>query len=371
MYFSSQLDIDPSQITRIGKVKPTKIFGRLLDFMTAGLATEKQETETFTAVSILQQLNMSLRSVKINNVIRLAVNDYDFYLDEKGEEDDLDQAMLHMEVKIDSFESQSFEAVYLVLEHEVNQIKYLIEITIAREHPVGEYPIKIKVNGVLSEFKLKQGEERKQLEKRMDGVFSNQNKYDGYIQQKEHQFNQFVEELEMAVKRFTKTDDTKTKNSKQMIRPKQKVQSKTGIQNNRNTDPMFYGYYGFSDFLFYSYMWSSMSHHNNIYVNNCNIVDESGHEVMSVGEEGFNAGESNTLNDEADFEPPTEGDVEYHGDNDFQDEIQDANLMSGDDYSGDGGESTESSWFGGGDDVGGDSGGCSSCSSCSSCGGCS
>ena len=370
MYFSSQLDIDPSLITQIEKVKPTKVFGKLLDFISLGLATEKQETETFTAVVILQQLNMSLRSIKINNVIRLAVNDYDFYLDEKGEEDDLEHAMLHMEVKIDSFESQSFDAVYLVLEHEDKQIKYLIEITVARKHPVGEYPIKVKVNGILSEFKLNSGEDRKQLENRMGGVFSNQKKYDGFLQQKEHQFNQFVDELEMAVKRFTKTDDTRKKISKQLIRPKQKVQNKADIQNNREADPMFYGYYGFSDFLFYSYMWSSMSHHNNIYINNTNVVDESGNEVMSVGEEGFNAGDSNTLNDEADFEAPTEGDVEYHGDNDYQDEIQDGNLMSDDAYGGDSGE-TESSWFGGGDDSGGDSGSCSSCSSCSSCGGCS
>lgn len=367
MYFSGELAIDPSLITKIEKVKPTKMFGKLLDLISLGLATEKQETETFTAVCILQQLNMSLRSLKINNIIRLAVNDYDFYLDEKGEEDDLEHAMVQMEVKIEEFESQAFESIYMVLEHESGNMKYLIEISISRKHPVGEYPIKIKVNGILSEFKLQAGEDRDKLENRMNRVFSEQKKYDGFLQQKEHQFGQFIDGLELAVKRFTKTDDTKQNINKQMIRPKQKVKNKAAIQNHPNADPMFYGYYGFSDFLFYSYMWSSMTHHHGIYCNNFNVVDESGHNVMTVGEEGFNAGESNTLNDEADFEPPTGGDVQYHADNEFQGEIQEADLSVD---SGAGSDTTESSWFGG--DGGGDSdSGGSSCSSCSSCGGCS
>ena len=54
MYFSSRLTVDPSQLTRIEKVEPTKAFKRLLHFMTGGAVSDKVEHETFAAVSVLQ-----------------------------------------------------------------------------------------------------------------------------------------------------------------------------------------------------------------------------------------------------------------------------------------------------------------------------
>ncbi|MDQ1265824.1 MAG: hypothetical protein QG635_976, partial [Bacteroidota bacterium] len=155
MYLTGTLEIDPSQITLIKSVKPTKLFGKLLNMLTLGQASEKKEHETFTAVSILQQLNMGIRSVNIINVIRISVDDYDFYLDEKGVEDDLKQAMIELETKIDPLESEIFNNIYLVLEHIDQNLKYLIEINVQRKHKVGEYPIVITVNGMFSDFRMK------------------------------------------------------------------------------------------------------------------------------------------------------------------------------------------------------------------------
>ena len=84
MYFNGVLEIDPSQITIFKKVKPSKLFAKLTDVLSFGALGVKKEHETFTAVSILQQINMGLRSITVKNVIRLSVDDYDFYLDEKG-----------------------------------------------------------------------------------------------------------------------------------------------------------------------------------------------------------------------------------------------------------------------------------------------
>ena len=130
MYFNGVLEIDPSQITIFKKVKPSKLFSKFKDVLSFGALTEKQEHETFTAVSILQQINMGLRSINVKNVIRLAVDDYDFYLDEKGLDDDLEQAMFEFKAKVDPLESELFETIYLVLEHIDDHLKYLIEILI-------------------------------------------------------------------------------------------------------------------------------------------------------------------------------------------------------------------------------------------------
>lgn len=367
MYFNGQLELDPTEITIIKNVKPTKVFRKLLDTLTLGMTSEKAEHETFTAVSILQQINMSLRSEGITNVIRLAIDDYDFYLDEKGVEDDLQDAMLLLEVKIDPVESENFKAIYMVLEHEKDNLKYILEISVARTHPVGEYPIKIKINGVLSQFKRQTEENREEVAKRMGAIFEDQEKYNTFLQDKTTTFNTFLDELELALRKFIKTDDTHKNFSKEMIRPKKKVNRAEDIQTTQTSQPVFYGYYGFGDYLFYSFLWSRACYNNNIYCHDFSLVDGSGHNIMNVGEEGFNAGETNTLNEEAAFEPPSSGDVEYSGDNDFQDELESADVLSNDTWGGNDASETESGW--GGD--WGDSTDSGSCSSCSSCGGCS
>ena len=117
MYFNGQLAIDPSQETLVEKVRPTKVFGRMLYYLTAGGLSEREEQETFTAVAILQQLNMALRSMGVTNIVRLTKDQCDFYFDEQGLEDDLKDAMEQFHMETDYYESELFEALYLVVEH--------------------------------------------------------------------------------------------------------------------------------------------------------------------------------------------------------------------------------------------------------------
>jgi len=369
MFFTGRIEIDPAQMTVIKKVKPSKVFAKFLDALTFGKTSDKQEHETFTVVSILQQLNMALRSLKMKNVIRLAVDDYDFYYDEEGVDDDMHQAMLQMETKIDPIESERFDSIYLVLEHEDKVMKYVIEIQIERKHIVGEYAIKIFINGVLTDFQLKNGETREDLEKRMESVFSSQEKFDSYIKTKKEYFDRFVDNLASAVRKFIKIDDIKKIVRAQIVRPKEKIDNPANMKTETHSQPVFYGYHGFENYLYYTMIWSSMAYNNNMYMNDFTMVDQTGHEVMDVGPVGFNAGESNTLNENAGFEAPAAGDVTYHGENDFESDLQGANLYSDTGTADSFGDSDTSSWADS-DGGGGDMASCSSCSSCSSCGGC-
>ncbi|EFK96602.1 hypothetical protein LDC_1371 [sediment metagenome] len=373
MYFSGKLEIDPTQMTLIKRVKPTKLFGKLLDALSFGQLSDKQEHETFTALTILQQLNMGLRSLDIKNVIRLAVDDYDFYLDERGLDDDLSQAMFELKAKIDPLESEIFKTVYLVLEHLDDTFKYVIEISVERKHLVGDYPIKINVNGVLADYRLKEGETIDQLSERMNTVFADQNKYNDFANINRKKFDHFLDKLQLSIRKVIKVDDIKVITNTNIIRPRKLIKDHSQIRHDHHTQPLYFGYYGLDNYIMYSWLWSGALYNHNLYVNNYNLVDETGHEIMSVGENGFNAGDFNTLNPEADFEAPTEGDVRYLGDNDYSDQLQDANLLGSEDLAA--GDSSEGSdWLGvdAGDsfDIG-DSGDISSCSSCSSCGGCS
>jgi len=369
MYFSATLSIDPSQITIVQKIKPSKMFARLLDALTFGSLSEKQEHETFTAVSILQQINMALRSLNVNNIIRLSVNNYDFYLDTEGLKDDLKKAMNEFELKIDELESKTFENIYLVLEHLDGSFNYLIDILIERKHKVGVYPINIKINAVLNDFKLNEGETRKDLEKRIEKVFTNQEVYDNFLNIKKSEFNNFIDNLEFAIRKFIKVDNIIKNVSTKLIRPKEKILSVNQIPSNKIGEPIFWGYYGFTDIIFYSFIWSSLCYEHNIYLNDFYLVDELGNNVMNVGENGFYAGDSDTLNDDAPFEPPTTGDIDYYTNNSFVSELESSELIDSNQI--EVGEGETYDWLDRGLDSNDFNSSCNSCSSCSSCGGCS
>ncbi len=365
MYFSGTLAIDPSQMTVIRKIKPTKLFGKLLDALTFGRATEKEEHETFTAISILQQLNMGLRAMKIKNVVRLSVNDYDFYLDDKGLDDDMSQAMLEFETKIDPLEAEVFDKIFLVVEHDYSGMKYLVEIEIDRCHCVGQYPIHLRINGLVSDFRLRPGETKADLELRMNSIFSNQEAYYQFVKSRKEMFAQFVNDLEHSIKKYVKTDKIRKTIENKMIRPMEKIESPSQIRSVRNAEPVYHGYFGFGNVMFYSMLWAGMCHHHNIYVNDFSLMDESGNQIMDVGANGFYAGDGDALNTGADFAPPAEGDIGYTPGNEYDSYIDDSYYAN---YGSGGGEGGND-WLGGVDD-GGDSSSCSSCSSCGGCGGC-
>ena len=118
MYFSGSLTVDPSQLTNIKKVRPQKAFRRMLYQLTAGLVSDQEEHETFTAVAILQQLNQVLRQLGVTNIIRLAHDDIDFYHDTEGKENDLKEAFDTYDLTISDAMSQVFSQLFLVVDHQ-------------------------------------------------------------------------------------------------------------------------------------------------------------------------------------------------------------------------------------------------------------
>ncbi|MBF0278270.1 MAG: hypothetical protein HQM13_10780 [SAR324 cluster bacterium] len=370
MYFSGNIGVRPSQETLIEAVKPTQMFGKIFYYLTAGLGTEKEEHETFNALSILQQFNIVFRRTGITNIVRLAKDDFDFYLDEKGVEDDLKEAMDNFEFRVDKLEAEVFKTLYLVMEHETEQLRYLIEIDIKREHKVGEMPIAIHINGIINDLKREGGTDIKQLKKQMSTIFKDQNKYDGYLREKQHAFDQFVQMLEQAIRTNIKVDSIEIKSKAKMIRPKKSIKAPSDLPQHRNAEPVYYGYYGYQDAFLYAWLWSEMSYFHSIHAHNFTLVDEAGQSMLTVGDEGFNASSTDTLNVDAPFEAPESGDIEYHSNHEYQNEFESANLVgdvqaegvSADESFGDDGRS----WLNYGDwDSSGDNSSCSSCSSCS------
>ena len=344
MYFSGQISINPTQATEIDIIKPTKAFSRILNFITAGGLEKKQERETFTAISILQQFNTVFRGLKITNIIRLCYNDIPFYEDKEGVEDDLAIALDTFELETDALTSELFKTLTLVLEHHDSDFQYLLEVNIKREHSVDEDPITLKVNALLNELNVSESEQQSVKRKLGENVFASQESHDAYLATKQKAFNAFFQTLELEIRKFIHSEALTTNTSKSLIRPASK-RSASHTPRGHSSEPVFCGYRGSNvgDFIFYSMIWSEMSHSHGMHVHDTAIFSEDGTHLIDVGAEGIDANQEAILDPATDLEsiPESEG-----------------GTLS---------ETTESSFFSLDSGDSGDSG--ASCSSCSSCGG--
>jgi hypothetical protein len=359
MYFNGNLSIDPTQLTKIEKVRPQKAFKRILFFLTAGAVSDKVEHETFSAVSILQQLYTVFNSIGINNLVRLSHDDIDFYLDTEGKKDDLKASLDLYDLQTNDAMSESFKQLSMVLEHEENGFKYLINITINRTHQIGVYPIDIFIDGLLDEFAVHNEVEANALKTKMEKVFKDQESYDCFIRERQNTFDQFLDKIKFQINKIIRVTDVKRKSKSNILIPKESKKDLNSFRNQypanyQAQSPVYQGYYGFSDFFFYSFMWSSMCHSHHIHVHDTSLVSEEGSVIKDIDHEGIDAGD-NSL---------------FDSDQDYNNRLSDNDLCY-DEESGEYGDTDSGgsdSWWGG-DDSSSDSGD-SSCSSCSSCGGC-
>lgn len=319
MYFQASLAIDPSQMTKIQKVKPSQTFKQLLFYLSGGVVSHEEETETFSAVSILQQIHSAFQQLQINNIVRLAKNGLDFYFDKHGNEDDFEKAIDQFQFDVEPKDSAGFETLFLVLEHRQGFFHYLFEIQIHRVHLVGKYPIEINIFGLLEEWTLlgkkkKRGRPKKEetdlspIFPELFNIFENQGTYDDYLSHRESEFYRFSRDVAYAIRDRIGVDDVKMTHKDKIIRPsKRYIKTYEIFPAERAGDAIFAGYYGFPEALFYAFHWGKLCSNRNIYCTNFYLVTDQGEELLYVGEPGFDAGEAPTLDPELPFKlPPAE-----------------------------------------------------------------
>lgn len=239
MFLSASLSVDPSQLTKIQPIPPTKVFKKLLFILSSGNISEKEEVETLTALSVLQQLNIVFRSLGITNIVRLSKDDIDFYLDEEGKTDDLKETLDKFSYDVDEIESEVFKTLDLVLEHSDKDFNYLIEIFVRRIHKVGEPPIQIKINGVMKEFQTKTDQPEKEIEAKLKPVFDSNEKYQSFVKGKQLKFDQFVSSLEVAIRKAIRIDQIKVESNAKIVRPKERIKKEVPSAQRQAAEPVF------------------------------------------------------------------------------------------------------------------------------------
>jgi len=301
MYFKGKLAVDPAQLAKIENVSPESGFRKLLFNLTGGQVADKQEVETFKALNILQQIHGSLEANGITNIIRLTHDDIDIYYDKTGEKNDLKYALDKYEIEIDESMSTHFKTIWMVLEHEDDTYKYLMEISVNKSHKEHEYPIEIVISALLKEFNLKPGESKDELRARMKTYFRDQESYDTFITTKKLAFEQFLESLRFETMKHMRVDDIKMDiHTRMVIQKSRKKEPQQPVEPQHNGMP--YGYFGFGDLLLYGWLWSELSYDHHMHISDVDLVSDDGDLISSVGTEGFDATDNSILDYNEDFD---------------------------------------------------------------------
>jgi len=361
MYLSGYVDIDPSHATEVRR-KPTKGFRRFAEMLTGGALSQQEEHETFTALSILQEINIVLRSLNITDVVRFTKDNIVVYDDQDGQSSDDMGIVIETISRESGLGDRVFESMSLLLEHHLPDITLVIDVRINRTHFVGGYPIRIAVNGLATEL---QAQSESALNDKLEKAFVNQDSYTALETKLREQFDSFMIGLELVIRQKMMIDDVRYSTQVNIVRPRTDEHGQSGSSSSSdsasNSDPVFQRYHSGSDAFLYCWLWSSMMHSHGTHVQDATIVDEQGQHLMTVGEEGFNAGESTAMDPSVPFDQSDAS-------------MFDSSAALGDDstsrmsgFSGEDNASSGSSWldsFGFGDSSGSDSG-----SGFNSCGG--
>ncbi len=311
MYQSATITIDPRGVSQIRR-RPTKGFRRFAELLTCNLLSTKEEHETFTALSIMQEINVVLRSLGVTDVVKFSKDGTVLYEDvASASKDDMEQAISsissqRLESRTPSSPTHAassgaaFDQLSLLLEHHLSTLALILEIKILRVHDIGVYPIQISVNGLDAQM---QSSDLGTLNSQLDAVFASQQSYDAYAESKKAEFAEFVDQLENAFRTRMQLENLHRRIYTNVVRPGLKPASSDSMASGSSETqsanaPMLSRFHGTSDSLMYLWMWSSFMHSNNIYCHDTTIVNESGAPAFSVGEAGFNAGESTTLDPE-------------------------------------------------------------------------
>jgi len=295
MYMSGKLTIDPNKLANVRR-KPSKGFRRFAEILTVGLIAEHEVHQTFSALSILQEVNSVLRSLGITDVVRFTKDDVIVYEDPDSiDTDDMRLVLDRVAQDSRSFSSAIFNKMSLLVEHHLPEITLVIEVRIQRTHAIGQQPLQIIVNGLASSFAK---EEEDAAAEKISQSFEDQLGYNAFTDHFRDQFDDFMQELEEAVRRHMQVDEVQRTSEAKILRPNQQdnaagqntaaaFSSSGDSQSSRHSEPVFQRYDSTSDAFAYCWMWSTLMNTHDIQPHDVTIVDEQGDEVGTVDSEGL------------------------------------------------------------------------------------
>ncbi|TAF65376.1 MAG: hypothetical protein EAZ55_08945 [Cytophagales bacterium] len=297
MYWSTKIQIDPSQATRIEYVPPTNVFEKLFNYLTAGSLNQRKEHETFMVVTILQQFNAIFEALQISNMIRLSKDKMSYYFDEEGAEEDLEEILGRVAQEEESLQEENkeeealFSNLYMVLEHSDEVFNYLIQVNINRVHPVGEYPITLHINALLKCF---EGENPTDIRASMVETLTDNETYARFLQEKRSTYISFLQQIEQAIRENIGVDDVRIESYEKIIAPRHPLKDFNQLHfwGDASLEPIYHGYFGFDKKFAQTWLWGEVCISQKISPNKCLLVNERGGVLADIDSENVDNSET-------------------------------------------------------------------------------
>lgn len=254
----------------------------MYSLLTGGLTpTERLQTEVM--LSILQSVNVKLRSINVENLIRLSADTTDIYIDKQGNQRDLSQAIQEFAKQMQGDAAKLYKEFLLVLAHENDGLKYLVEISIRRRIKPGESPVHVTVSAVINEFKRENNETDEQLQARLKKVISKSKVLEETRKKYLKSFKTFVETLNLQLASIANLEET----LEQLTRAKMMVPHSRGSSKPRKrsqASSLHQDYYYFEDATDYLWQWffTMSDHASDREIKLFDLVDEAGDKLTQT-----------------------------------------------------------------------------------------
>ncbi|WP_086932374.1 hypothetical protein [Agarilytica rhodophyticola] len=334
MYFESNFDLKPAPNIKDTLERPSKVFKKIYSLVTGGLTpTERLQTEVM--LSILQSVNVKLREIDIDHLVKLSADSTDIYCEKQNGPKDLSEAIQSFAVQMQGDSAKLYKSFMLVLTHDYEGLRFLIEISIKRRVKVGESPVHVTVSAVINEFKRALGETDEKLQDRLQKVIANSKLLAEKRKKYLKSFKGFVEKLNVQMSSIAHLEKT----LEQITRAKMMVPHSRNCNSPRRrsqASSLHHDYYCLDDCTDYLWSW---------FFTMCDYASNSDFSSFELNDE---SGATLALSFDR-----------------YSDGIE-SSSTSGNDSDSDSSSSWIGDFFSGGDSGSSSS---SSCSSCSSCGG--
>ena len=290
MYLQARITVDPSAATELVKTRPTKGFGRLAGVLSKGLKSPEEEQETFSALTILQQLFIVLRSLAVNDIVRISKDREVLFDDVTGKSDDLKPALEQTIKKLGKQQLQVFDSLTLILLHNTREQTFLLQLKVNRTHAVGEHPLQLVINTFPRALAV-DGDESV-VARKLSAVFQNQSRYDGFVSRQRKALVGFLQKIRKTFRDRMQVDAVNVTTSVRIIRPNSRISSIAEMPlatHNADVDPAFSGCFGTESAFFYAWLWADLCQKQAIRCNNCLVVDANGVPLETLDGEGVEA----------------------------------------------------------------------------------
>jgi len=225
---------------------------------------------TFSTSSILQQLVLTMRDVGIQDAMVLSHDGVEIFRDENGDADDLTSALKAFARNTPDAAKQHFSTLRLVLEHQSDLLKIVIDVRVERAHEVDHPPIQIGLAGFLRTFRF-EGQVIAERQEVFDSIFTDQTGYEEVCDAARNEFDEFVRKLDVACQQRIEIDEAETDSCLRIISSTDSMDDGT----TRWTQLFDHSCIEKNDVM-YCYQWHQKCCEGDVELSNCELIDAAG-----------------------------------------------------------------------------------------------